>query len=97
MIQEKINAIAQEVASANLSSQSILSAISEPTIDSEGREALRITIVIRPNIAAKLNGDKILDTLVQIQNRLLLEGEERTAIVEYATNEELAQSGDARS
>jgi hypothetical protein len=94
---EKINEIAQELAAANLTSQAIENVISEPTIDSEGREALRITIVIKPNKVSNFSGEKILDTLYQIQIRLLQEGEERPAIVEYATKEELEQSGDARS
>lgn len=68
---------------------------SEPATDLEGREALRITIVIEPGAAAKLKGDSLLDTLVQIQERLRSEGEERLAIVEYATKEELEESGDS--
>jgi hypothetical protein len=98
MIQiEKINAIAGKVAAANLSGQAVENVVSEPTIDSEGREALRITIIIKPNKVARFSGEKILDTLYQIQNQLLEEGEERPAIVEYDTKEELEQSGDARS
>jgi len=54
---------------------------------------LRITIVIPQGAAARLKGDAVLDTLVDIQNRLRNAGEERFPIVEYATEEELA-SGD---
>jgi hypothetical protein len=78
-----------------LASSNISSISSSTAIDSEGRDALRITIVINPGSEAKISGDAALDTLVGIQGRLRSEGEERFAIVEYATNEELSAGGDS--
>jgi hypothetical protein len=95
LTQNKIIQIANDVATANLTSSSFNNIISEPTVDSEGRDALRITIVINPGAAAKIKGDAALDTLVQIQDRLRDEGEDRFPIVEYATKEELEQGGDS--
>jgi hypothetical protein len=96
MLDEKrIEEIAREVASANLASSNISSVSSSTAIDSEGHDALRITIVINPGSEAKISGDAALDTLVDIQDRLWSEGEERLAIVEYATNEELSAGGDS--
>ena len=95
MLDEKrIRKIAQEVASANLTSANISSVSSSPTIDSEGHDALRITIVIKSGSESKIGGDAALDTLVGIKDRLRREGEERLAIVEYATKEELDAGGD---
>jgi hypothetical protein len=95
MLDEKrIRKIAQEVASANLTSANISSVSSRPTIDSEGHDALRITIVIKSGSESKIGGDAALDTLVGIKDRLRREGEERLAIVEYATKEELDAGGD---
>jgi hypothetical protein len=62
----------------------------EPTTDSQGREALKITVVIPPGAAQKLK-DAVLDALVSLRERLREMGEERTPIVEYATEAELAQ------
>jgi hypothetical protein len=87
--------IASDIAKANLTSSSFSSIISEPTVDSEGRDALKITIVIYPGATAKIKGDAALDTLVQIQHRLREAGEERFPIVEYATKEELEEGGDS--
>ena len=96
MLDEKrIRKIAQEVASSNLASTNISSVSSSAAIDSEGHEALRITIVIEAGSESRINGDAALDTLVGIQDRLRSEGEERFAIVEYATNEELSAGGDS--
>jgi hypothetical protein len=64
--------------------------------DSQGHDALRVTIVIRPGAADKLKGDSVLDTLVEIQDRLREAGEERFAIVEYATQDELETGGDSQ-
>jgi len=96
MLHEKrIQEIAQEVASAKLTSANVSSVSSSTAIDSEGREALRITIVIKPGSRSRIKGDATLDTLVGIQDRLRSEGEERFAIIEYATKRELSESGDS--
>ena len=95
MLDEKrIQKIAQEVASAKLNSANISSVLSSTAIDSEGHESLRITIVIKPGSESRIKGDATLDTLVGIQDRLRNEGEERFAIIEYATKKELSAGGD---
>jgi hypothetical protein len=90
----KIETIAREVASATLKSSASGTVISEPAIDSEGRDALRITIVIKSNAAKQMTGDALLNTLVQIQDRLRKAGEERFPIVQYATKQELQEVDD---
>jgi len=94
---EKIAQIAAQIATANLSVSSVSTATSESTVDSEGRDALKITIVLTPGSTAaiKSKASAVLDTLVQIKKKLQEEGEERFPIVEYATSEELAESGDS--
>jgi hypothetical protein len=64
----------------------------EPTADSEGRDALRVMLVLAPGSLASISGDKALDTIVAIQNRLLEAGEDRFPIIQFATEEELAES-----
>ncbi len=93
---EQISEIARGVASAKLSPDIVSRVLAELTTDSEGGEALRVTIVIEPGAANNLKGDTILDTLVQIQDRLREAGEERFAIVEYATQDELEAGGDSQ-
>jgi len=51
--------------------------------------------VIKPGAESKISGDAALDTLVGIRDRLRLAGEERLAIIDYATKEELDASGDS--
>ena len=91
----KISKIVEKVATSNLTPEIVEGVLAEPAIDSEGQEALRITIVIKPGAAVRLNGDAVLDTLVQIQDRLREAGELRFGIVEYATKAELEASDDS--
>ena len=93
--QTKIIQIARAAATANLTSAAFSNVLSESATDSTGNEALRITIVIKPDFASRLKGDAVLDTLVQIQDKLHEAGEERFPIVEYATEAELQDSGDS--
>lgn len=86
--QKKIIEIAQKVAVANLSAVRVLS---EPAVDSQGKDALRITIVIEPGVAEKVKGDAVLKTLVEIQNQLQKAGDERFPIIQYATEEDLRE------
>jgi len=90
----RISEIVGEVAKAHLTPKSVAGVFSEPATDSEGHEALRITIVIGRDATKRLKGDAVLDTLVDIQDRLREAGEERLPIVEYATREELEAGGD---
>lgn len=93
---EQIIDIVGQVARANLTAGDIDQVLAEATTDSEGDEALRITIVVRSGSEARLDGDAILDTLVQLQQRLREAGEDRLPIVDYATDEELENSGSSQ-
>ncbi len=82
--------IAAKAAKSNLRAEHVRNVLTEPALDAEGRDAVRITIVIAPDSLPRLKGDAVLDTSVDIGNRLREAGEERRPIVEYATEEELA-------
>jgi hypothetical protein len=95
LMDQDITNIVRQVATAQLPSTSFEDVITEPMVDSQGHDALRITIVLRPDVVSHLSGDDVLDTLVQIQRRLSQEGEERFSLIEYATREELDEVGDS--
>ena len=87
---EQVTQISTEIARANFGSQKIVRVESEPTADLDGNEALNLLIVVAPDFAEAINGDAVLDTLVQIVDRLQEAGDDRFPIIEYATEEELA-------
>jgi hypothetical protein len=86
---QKILEITKDVAHTRVNDGNLERVVIEPATDSEGHEALRITLVVNPEAARKLTGDEALDLLVGIQQKLRAEGEERFPIVEYATEQEL--------
>jgi hypothetical protein len=91
----KVNDVVNRAAAATLKRQAgVQRVFSEPASDSEGIEALRITIVLKRGSADKISGDKALDTLVGIERALREAGEDRFPIIDYVTEEELESSGD---
>jgi hypothetical protein len=92
---KRIDQIATEVATANLTPQNFTSVQSSSTTDSTGEEALQIRIIIPPGAALRIEGHAPLVTLVQIQDRLREAGENRFPIIEYSTQQELTESGDS--
>jgi len=94
----KVNEVVNKAASATLKRGiGIRRVDSEPTLDSEGQEALHITIVLKGGSADKISGDTALDTLVRIERALREASEERFPIISFVTEEELESSGDTES
>lgn len=92
-----IEAIAKRVAKGQVADAGLERVVTEPMTDSQGKDALRITVVLTPQAAQALSGDGALDLLVELQNALQREGEERFPIIEYATEQELAAEAEASS
>src|SRR6266568_6501374 len=86
-----------EVAKKNLGAKHVVRAIAEPTVDLDGDDAWRVTIVIEPEAVDAITGDAVLDNLVQLHERLRQYDDERQPIVEFATEDELRESDDPES
>jgi hypothetical protein len=91
---EKVTQISSDIAKANLPPRSVVRVESEPTVDSEGHDALHLTIVVASDAADKITGDAVVDTLVQIHDHLRDAGDAGFPIIEYATEAELEEIGD---
>ena len=91
----QITDIAERIAKGQLPGADLQRVVTERATDSDGKDAVRITLVLAPASVEALTGDAALDLLVELQSALEMEGEERLPIVEYATEAELqeAQSG----
>jgi hypothetical protein len=88
----KTSEVAEKAAKSALGKKNVVRVFTEPGSDAEGRDALRITIVVTPDAVKTLEGDALLRNLLSIREGLWKQGEERTSIVSYATEEELAES-----
>ncbi|WP_428534171.1 hypothetical protein [Rhodopila sp.] len=67
-----------------------------PATDSDGREALHVTIILLGGKRKEVSGDSALDAIVRIQRDLRRSGEERFPIIEFATDEEMAPDVDTQ-
>jgi hypothetical protein len=87
----------KQALAAELGDENVVRVELEPTMDSQGQDALRITVVISPNATKKIRGGATLDALVRLQKRLHEMRDNRTPIVQYATEAELKEKEDVGS
>jgi hypothetical protein len=90
---EAVGRLIRQALATELGDENVVRVEYEPTTDSQGRDALQIKVVIAPGATKKLKQGAALDALVRLRSRLHEMREERTPIVEYATEAELAQDG----
>ena len=93
----RIAEIARLTARETLTAKWFEDVLVEPAVDSDGNDAVRITVIIAPAAVRRLGGEAVLQMLVKLRRRLDTEGETRFPIIEYATQAELAASGDSES
>ena len=76
-----------------LGADNVVRVESRPATDSQGRGALKVTVVITPGAVERLGNGVALDALITLRRRLNDMHEDRTPIVAYATVAELAEHG----
>jgi len=79
----QIDEISTRVATEILGAAFVSCAVSTTTVDSRGREALRITINLTPGSAAGITGKAASTTAFTLNQRLQEAGEERFPIVRW--------------
>jgi len=94
---DEISRVVEKAARPALGRKNVVCVFTEPGSDAEGKDALRITIVVTSDAVETLEGDALLKNLLNVHEALWQQGEERTPMVGYATEEELAESGDTES
>jgi hypothetical protein len=85
---DTIKLFSTEIAKANFGAENVVRVESEPTVDSQGEEALDVLVVLAPGVAENFTGAEVVDTLVQISAKLMEAEDERLPIIRYATEEE---------
>jgi hypothetical protein len=84
-----IDRVVHEAASAVYGRGTISRVSSKPIADWTGDDALSVSIVFAKGRSDHIDGEAALNALVNIQQSLQRYGEERFAVVDYATEEEL--------
>jgi hypothetical protein len=92
---EASSRLLQQALEAHLGEGNVVRVELYPTTDFEDREALRIAVVIPPGATPRLK-TRVLDALVAVRERLRDMGDDRSPIIEYATEAEFAD-GHAQS
>ena len=85
---------ALRIARKNFGERNVLRAEAHPWVDSDGDDTWRVLIVVDPKIVDTISGDVVLNNIIELHNWLAEEGEDRMPFLQYATEEELAQSDD---
>jgi len=88
---EAFRRLIQQPLVAVLGSENVVRVEFAPGIDSQGRGAIRITVIIAPNAVQRLPGSATVEALVRLRERLHEMRVDRTPIVDYATEAELAE------
>jgi hypothetical protein len=89
----KVDDIVKKVASTTLKRKAVR-VYSEPTADSDGHDALSITIVLERGSVDKITGEMAVNTLVGIDKALQAANDDRFPIIDYVTEEELESRDD---
>ena len=96
-LQEAFDRLIRQALVAELGDANVARLEIEPTTDSRGREALKITVVIAPGATQRFLDGAVLDALVKLQERLHEMRDDRIPIIEYATEAELEDDGGPQS
>lgn len=94
--EEALIRLVRQVLAVELGDDNVVRVELHPTTDSQDRDALRIVVVIPQGATDRLK-DHVLDALVAVRKRLREVGDERTPIIEYATEAELVEDGSPQS
>lgn len=91
---ERLRQMVFETAAAHMAPGRLRRVLVEPFVNSADEVGLRITAVISDADPAPVAGDTVLDVLLAVSDRLAEAGETREPTLSFATEEELAHSGD---
>lgn len=90
----QIQALMKEVAAGVMPATQLLDVRTEPALDADGKDALRITVVISDDAARSLTGAQLANLLLDVHDGLLREGDERFPLISYATPTDNGEADD---
>ncbi len=90
----RVDEIALEAASQAFRGKSVHRVFSQPSADSDGQDALSVTVVLDNKVDGTKIGDAALKTILGIQQKLQEAGEDRLAMISFAKQHELENDGD---
>jgi hypothetical protein len=90
----QIQKLMRQVAAGILPTRSLLEVRSEAAQDSEGHEALKITLVLAEDAIDGLRPDQLVGLFREVRDCLLQKGDERFPLLSYATPTDIESGAD---
>lgn len=90
----QIQTLMKQVAAGIIPAAQLLDVRTEPALDAEGKDALRITLVITDDVAQTLTGAQLGHLLLDVHDSLLKQGDERFPLISYATPTDSGEADD---
>jgi hypothetical protein len=87
----QIGEMLKQIATGVLPAHELLEIRTEPSVDADGRESLRITLVLTDEAAKTFTGEQASRLLLDLHDSLLNKGEERFPVLYYATPDDSGQ------
>lgn len=81
----EIQKLLRQVADGILDSNELLEVRTEASVDADGEDALRITLIITDAAAKSLDGEQLSQLLTDLHDTLLTKGEERFPVLHFST------------
>jgi hypothetical protein len=94
MDMDQITDLARAVGRARIGPGAVKDVLTEPDMDSEGNDAVRITYIIGPEIVRRMTGEDVLHVFMDLQKHLDERAGGLFPRVRYATPAELAAVDD---
>ena len=89
---EARNHLLRQSVARKMGEDNVVRVESAPASDSTGNDNARVTIVLSENAIGRLSGDSVLNAVVSLRERLRALGDERSPLIQYATESELKQN-----
>ena len=94
MNMDEIAELARTVGRTRFGARAVKDVLTEPDVDSDGNDAVRITYVIGPGVVRRLTGEDVVNVFMDLQKRLDEGANGLFPRVRYATPAELAEIDD---
>ena len=89
---EALNLLLRQSVAREMGEDNVIRVESAPASDSTGNDNARVTIVLSENAIGRVSNDSVLNAVVSLRERLRALGQDRSPLIQYATESELKQN-----
>lgn len=86
------NCLLRQAVAREMGEENVVRVESAPSSDSTGNDNARVTIVLSERAIDRVSNDSVLNAVVSLRERLRALGQDRSPLIQYATESELKQN-----